>query len=207
MKRVTLVSAMILGLFGGAAMAADSSQAGDAAKGKAKAAVCGACHGADGNSANAEWPKLAGQHAAYLEAQLHAYKSGERKDPVMAGQVAALSDQDIKDLAAYFAGQTQKPGVARPDLVEKAQKLYRGGNAEAGVAACAACHGPQGLGNGPAAYPQISGQHAAYTAKQLQAYRSGARAGTESAKMMSQVAAGLSDADIEALASYISGLH
>ena len=207
MKRVTLVSAMLLGLFGNAALAADSSPAGDAEKGKAKAAVCGACHGSDGNSSNAEWPKLAGQHANYLETQLQAYKSGERKNPIMLGQVAALSDQDMKDLAAYFAAQTQKAGVANPDLVEQAQKIYRGGNAEAGVSACAACHGPQGLGNSAAAYPQISGQHAAYTAAQLKAYRAGERAGTDAAKMMSQVAAGLSDAEIEALASYISGLH
>ncbi|MGJ8668006.1 MAG: c-type cytochrome [Oceanococcus sp.] len=207
MKRVTLVSAMILGLFGNVALASDSSQAGDADKGKVKAAVCGACHGADGNSANAEWPKLAGQHATYLEAQLHAYKSAERKNPIMVGQVAALSDQDIKDLAAYFAGQRQTSGLANPELVEKAETIYRGGLAEAKVPACAACHGPQGLGNAAAAYPRVSGQHAAYTIAQLKAYRSGDRAGTDAATMMSQVAAGLSDADIEALASYISGLH
>lgn len=207
MKRVTLVSALILGLFGSAAMASDGPLAGDAAKGKTKAAACGACHGADGNSANGEWPKLAGQHASYIAAQLHDYKDGTRKNPIMAGQAAMLSDQDILDVAAYFAEQNLKPGVANPDLANKAEPIYRGGNAESGVTACTACHGPKGLGNEAAAYPHISGQHAAYTTAQLKAYRNGERAGTDAAKMMSQVAAGLSDADIEALASYLSGLH
>lgn len=207
MKRITLVSALLLGLFGGAAMASDSAQPGDAAKGKTKAAACAACHGADGNSANGEWPKLAGQHASYIAAQLHAYKSGERKDPIMAGQAATLSDQDIADVAAYFSEQNLKSGVANPELAKKAEPIYRGGNAEAAVPACAACHGPKGLGNEAAAYPHISGQHAAYTSAQLKAYRSGERAGTDTAKMMSQVAAGLSDDDIQALASYLSGLH
>lgn len=210
MTRVSLVTALILGLGCTTAMAAESShaaQGGDAAAGKSKAAVCAACHGADGNSSIGEWPKLAGQHAHYLENQLHAYKSGERNNPIMAGQVAALSDQDIKDLAAYFAAQPLKPGVAIPELAKQAEALYRGGRAEAGIPACSACHGPQGAGNAAAGYPAIHGQHAQYTAMQLKAYRSGERAGTDLATMMSQVAKQLSDADIEALASYLSGLH
>lgn len=207
MKRVTLISALILNLgLLGSAWAADA-KAGDAAQGKAKSATCAACHGADGNSMNGEWPKLAGQHASYLAEQMHAYKSGARNNAIMAGQMAALSDQDILDLAAYFAAQTQKPGVANPELAAAAESLYRGGDGESGVPACAACHGPQGNGNAAAAYPAVSGQHAAYNAAQLKAYRSGQRAGTDAAKMMSQVAAGLSDAQIEALASYLAGLH
>lgn len=207
MTRVNLVTALFLNLCLMGTAAASAELAGDAANGKAKAAACGACHGADGNSVNGEWPKLAGQNAQYLEAQLKAYKSGERKNPIMMGQVAALSDQDLKDLAAYFASQTQKPGVANPDAVAVAEALYRGGDAENAVPACAACHGPQGDGNAAAAYPMIAGQHAAYATIQLKAYRDGSRAGTDAAKMMSQVAAGLSDGQIEALASYLSGLH
>ncbi len=210
MTRISLVTALILGLGCTTAMAAESShaaQGGDAAAGKSKAAVCSACHGADGNSSNGEWPKLAGQHATYLENQLHAYKSGERKNPIMAGQVAALSEQDMKDLAAYYSAQTLKPGVANPDLAKKAEGLYRGGRAEDGIPACSACHGPDGKGNAAAGYPSVHGQHAQYTAAQLKAYRSGERAGTDLAKMMSQVATKLTDADIEALASYLSGLH
>ncbi len=204
MMRVCLFLALSLGF--NSVWAADAHQ-GDAAAGKAKAAVCGACHGADGNSANGEWPKLAGQHAAYLEAQLHAFKSGERNNPIMMGQVASLSDADMKNLSAFYATQALKYGVADPAKVDQGASLFRGGKAETGVPACSACHGPQGLGNAAAAYPAVGGQHAAYTAAQLKAYRAGTRAGTDSAKMMSNVAAGLNDADIEALASYLAGLH
>lgn len=204
MTRIML--ALALGLVSHLGMAAEAT-GGDADKGKAKAAVCAACHGADGNSMNGEWPKLAGQHEAYTLAQLKAFKSGERKNPIMMGQVAALSEADMADLAAFYANQTLKPGVADPSKVEAAEAIYRGGKADAGVPACSACHGPQGLGNSAAAYPQINGQHAAYTAIQLKAYRAGERAGTDAARMMSNVAAGLSDADIEALASYLAGLH
>lgn len=191
------------------ALAAESGKpaGGDAEAGKAKAAVCAACHGADGNSTNPEWPKIAGQHAAYIEGQLQAYRSGERQNPLMLGQAAALSAEDIADLAAYFGAQSQTPGVADPNQVALAEPIWRGGKADKAVPACAACHGPKGLGNGPAQYPKISGQHAKYTAVQLRAYRDGSRAGTAAAKMMSQVAEGLSDAEIDALASYISGLH
>lgn len=206
MKQILL----LLSLLGFSAVAGAAEHAGhsaDAEAGKAKAMACAACHGADGNSMNPVWPKLAGQHAAYLEAQLHAFKSGERNNALMAGQVAALSPADMANLAAYYASLEQSPGVADEALVPAAEAIWRGGKAEAGVPACSACHGPQGLGNGPAAYPRVSGQHAAYAAASLKAYRDGSRAGTAAAKMMSQVAQGLSDEDIDALASYISGLH
>lgn len=204
MMRVMLIVAF--GLACNTAMAKEAAQ-GDVERGKSKAAVCGACHGADGNSLNGEWPKLAGQHASYLSNQLKAYKDGSRKNPIMLGQVANLSEQDMLDLAAYFAAQAQTPGVADPASVDAAAALYRGGNAETGVTACSACHGPQGLGNAAAGYPLISGQHAKYTAMQLKAYRDGQRGGTPLATMMSNVAGGLSDADIDALASFLSGLH
>ena len=204
MMRVSLLLA--LGLVFNVSWAADAIQ-GDAERGKTKAAACGACHGADGNSANPQWPNLAGQHASYIAAQLQAYKTQTRKNPIMLGQAANLSEQDMQDLGAYFAAQKAKPGVASPDSVEVAEPLYRGGNAESGVPACLACHGPKGQGNLAAAYPVIAGQHAEYTAMQLKAYRDGSRAGTDAAKMMSNVAAGLSDAEIDALASYLQGLH
>ncbi len=187
--------------------AGENSAAPSAEAGKAKSAACAACHGADGNSANPAWPKLAGQHASYLAGQLAAFKSNARVNALMAGQAAALSDADMQDLAAYYAAQKQTPGVADPASVEVAEKIWRGGKPDAAVPACAACHGPSGLGNAGAMYPQLSGQHAPYTASSLRAYRDGSRAGTDQARMMSQVANGLSDSEIDALASYISGLH
>lgn len=209
MMRLTLLLAFSLACHSAAAADAKPSAKtpGDAQQGAAKAAVCAACHGPGGNSANPAWPKLAGQHAAYLREQLKAYQSGARQDPIMSGQAAALSAQDIDDLAAYFAAQPLSPGVADPAQVEAAQALYRGGRAADGIPACSACHGPQGLGNAAAAYPVVSGQHSAYSAAQLTIYRDKKRTGTANAQMMSNVAAKLSDSDIEALASYLSGLH
>lgn len=204
MKRVSLLLALCLSF--NAAWAAEAGH-GDAAQGKAKAAACGACHGADGNSANPEWPSLAGQHASYLVGQLKAFKSQARKNPIMMGQVANLSEADMRDIAAYYAAQTPKPGVSNPDAVAVAEAIYRGGKPDAGVPACLACHGPSGDGNAAAAYPRINAQQGAYTVAALKAYRSGERAGTDAARMMSNVAGGLSDADIDALASYLQGLH
>lgn len=208
MKRHLLVAALSAAFAAHAASAGqDPFTGGSAQAGAGKAAVCGACHGPDGNSANPEWPKLAGQHAAYTFAQLKAFKSGERKNPIMAGQAAMLADADMKDLAAHFATLTAQPGVASPKAVETAQKLYRAGDAARGLAACGACHGPKGLGNAAAAYPRVSGQHAAYIANQLRAYRGGERAAGANGQMMAAVAAKLSDAEIEALASYVNGLQ
>lgn len=180
---------------------------GDAKAGEAKAAVCAACHGAGGNSAVPAWPKLAGQGAPYIYAQLKHFKDGSRNNPVMAGQVVALADQDMQDLAAYFAGQTQTPGVASKDAVATAQKVYRAGAADRGVPACASCHGPSGAGNPAAGYPRIGGQHADYSAAQLTAYRKGERKAGANGQIMSEVAAKLSDAEIAALASYLNGLQ
>lgn len=187
----------------------DPFTGGSAQAGAGKAAVCGACHGPGGNSSNPEWPKLAGQHAAYTYHELVELKSGARKNPVMNAQAAPLSDQDMKDLAAYFAAQKPTPGVASPDAVPVAQKLYRAGDAARQLPACAACHGPQGAGNAAAKYPRIGGQHAKYSATMLRGYRAQAGAANADAEaaIMASIAAKLTDAEIEALASYVNGLH
>ena len=162
--------AIAVALTSGAALAA-----GNASAGKTKSAPCMACHGADGNSPNVIWPKLAGQHPAYIVKQLQAFKSGDRKDPLMSAQAAPLSDQDMQDLAAYFSSQKIQTGTAAADKVALGEGLYRGGNTESGVAACTACHGPIGQGNPAAAYPSIAGQHAAYVVKALKDFRAGNR--------------------------------
>ncbi len=180
--------------------------AGDAAAGGAKAAMCAACHGERGNAQTPEWPKLAGQHPGYLVKQLADFKSGARGNPVMGPMAEPLTEQDMADLAAFFSTQSTVIGEARPELLSVGQRLYRGGDAHKGVPACMACHGPAGSGNPAAGYPALAGQHAAYTKAQLYAYRSGERH-NDHAKMMQTVASRLSDADIEAVSSYISGLH
>lgn len=180
---------------------------GDAKAGESKAAVCAACHGAKGNSAVPAWPKIAGQGAPYLYAQLKHFKDGSRNNAVMLGQVAALSDQDMQDLAVYFAAQEQAPGVAAKDAVAVGQKIYRGGDASRGLPACAACHGPSGAGNPAAGYPRVGGQHADYNTAQLNAYKKGERKAGLNGQMMQEVAAKLTDAEIAALASYLNGLQ
>ena len=175
--------------------------------GAQKAAACAGCHGRDGNSAAAQFPNLAGQHASYLYQQLRHFKSGERKNAIMQAQVAHLNAQDMKDLAAHFASQAMRIGAADKALVEQGAHLFRGGLSSKGVPACTGCHGPAGLGNPPAKYPRISGQKTQYLVKQLQDYRAGKRGDYPAAKVMQGVAAELSDAEIEALASFLSGLH
>jgi cytochrome c553 len=179
---------------------------GNAEQGKTKATVCVACHGIDGNSANPEWPRLAGQHASYIVKQLEAFKGGKRQNPLMAPLVANLSDQDMADLAAYFSLQTGQGGETNPSKVSQGQKLYRGGDAKGGVSACAACHGADGRGNPPALYPQIRGQHATYVSAQLHAYKAGTRK-TDQNQIMQNVASALSDEQIDAVASYVQGLR
>ena len=183
-----------------------SIAAGNADAGKTKSASCAACHGADGNSANPAWPKLAGQGASYIVKQLADFKDKKRNDPLMSSQAVALSSQDMDDLAAYFSSQTGSQGAADEKLVAAGAKLYRGGNKKKGIAACIACHGPTGAGNPSAKFPKVSGQHAAYLEKAMKDFRSGARA-NDMNKMMQLVAEKMSDAEIAAVASYISGLH
>ena len=182
---------------------------GDATRGKEKSAVCAACHGADGNSTVAMWPNLAGQHAAYLEWQTTLIRSGARSVPEMAGIVAALSDEDISDLAAYFAAQNSKPAVADPALIGQGQRLFRAGNPRTGVPACMACHGPAGAGNPLAGFPALAGQHAVYTAKMLSRFKSGDTWGDDDpgSTVMAGVAEFMSESEITAVSSYIQGLY
>lgn len=178
--------------------------AGDASKGAAIVnTVCVACHGADGNSMITLNPKLAGQHPEYLLKQLREFKSGARANPVMAGMVANLTEEDMVNLAAYFSSQKMTGGAAVSNGKGSAgEKIYRGGIAALGVPACAACHSPNGAGI-PAQFPRLSGQHADYVAAQMKAFRSGERG---NAKMMRMIAAKMSDQDIAAVADYIQGL-
>lgn len=186
---------------------ADSLVAGSIEAGKAKSLTCTACHGQDGNSVNPIWPNIAGQNAPYLVAQLQAYKNGTRTDPLMASQAMLLSDEDMRNLAVYFESlPAAVAAVADTSTIAKAEALYRGGNEDAGVAACLACHGPSGRGNPAAKYPALNGQHAAYTAKQLRDYASNTRQSDGKTRMMRELAARLTEDDIVALASYVQGL-
>lgn len=208
MKRVLLALSLCAPLLAAAETGAKNSFVmGDAAAGATKAAVCGACHGPTGNSANPIWPSLAGQSPAYMLSQLKAFKSGARKDPVMSAQAAPLSEQDMRDLAAHFGSLKMSAGVASKDAVIVAQKLYRAGDSSRKLPACAACHGPTGAGNAAAGYPRVGGQHAAYDAAQLRALRAGERSTSANGQMMAAIAQKLTDTEIEALASYLNGLQ
>ena len=182
--------------------------AGDAEAGKALAAPCGACHGQNGVAMVPGTPNLAGQNARYLNAQLEMIKSGVRSVPLMAGQLDALSAQNLADLAAYFAAMPPTVGQASGDLIAVGEQIYRGGIADKQVPACTACHAPTGSGNSPAGFPHIGGQRADYVIVQLVAYREGIRQTDDGyGAAMRQVANGLTDREINALASYIQGLH
>ncbi|HMM66040.1 MAG TPA: c-type cytochrome [Dokdonella sp.] len=185
-----------------------SAVLGDAKAGEAKSAACGACHGLDGNSAAATYPKLAGQNESYIARQLGQFKAGKRVNPIMAPFAATLSEQDMHDLGAYFASKQATPGQTDEAYVARAQALYRAGDSKLGVPACMACHGPSGRGIAGAAYPQLSGQWADYVSAKLGEWRAGTTWGDdEHAKIMPDIAKRLSDADIAALASYAQGLH
>lgn len=201
------------------ALASTNAVAGDAEAGKAKAAACGACHGADGNSTMANWPKLAGQGEKYFIKQVKDVQSGARPIPEMTALVANLSDEDIADIAAYFKAQQASGGNADADLVARGQQIYRSGNYETGVAACLACHSPTGKGNAPAGFPSLAGQHAVYIEKQLKDFRLAAnepnapgadhhgRDNDGESQTMRLVAKNMSDIEIRAVASYIQGLY
>jgi cbb3-type cytochrome c oxidase subunit III len=177
----------------------------DPAQGEAKfTAVCAACHGADGNSGTPANPKLAGQHPEYIVKQLSEFKSGKRANPIMSGMAAALSDEDMKNIAAWVSKQKAKPGFAKDkETVALGERIYRGGIADRQIAACAGCHSPNGAGI-PAQYPRLSGQHADYTIAQLTGFRDGVR---KNSIQMTQVAAKLNDREIKAVADYIAGLR
>jgi len=182
---------------------------GDADAGKSKAAICAACHSADGNSIVPNWPKIAGQHAQYLERQVTLIKGGSRPVPEMAGIVIGLSDQDIADIAAYFSSQTTSVGLTDEALLEAGEQLYRGGNAATEIPACMSCHGPAGEGNPLSGYPSLAGQHSVYSEKMLKGFRAGNTWGEDddSSKVMTDVTLRLTDDEIKAVASYIQGLH
>ncbi|UVM50564.1 MULTISPECIES: c-type cytochrome [unclassified Pseudomonas] len=183
--------------------------AGDAAAGQAKAAVCGACHGPDGNSMAPNFPKLAGQGERYLNKQLHDIKSGKRTVLEMTGLLTNLSDQDLADIAAYFASQKGSVGAADPKVVARGEALFRGGDLAKGLPACTGCHSPNGAGNAAAGFPHLGGQHAQYVGKQLADFRKeeGGRTNDGDTKPMQSIAKKLSDEDIAAVSSYIQGLH
>jgi len=182
---------------------------GDAAAGQQKAAVCAACHGLDGNSVVAQWPKLAGQHEAYLARQVTLISDGARAVPEMAAIVASLSEADIADLAAWYASQAPATAAADPELAVAGKRLYQAGNPETGVPACMACHGPAGEGNPLAGYPALAGQHSVYIENALTRFRSGQTWGEDdnASLVMAGVAAELSDAEIKAVASAIQGWY
>lgn len=185
--------------------------AGDVDRGKQQAAPCGACHGQDGATPlDPSYPNLAGQNEKYLFRQMQMIADDSRSIPLMAGQLAGKSDQDLQDLAAYYASLPNKLSQAQgsDEEIAKAVQIYRGGIARKGVAACTACHSPTGVGNAQAGFPRLGGQPSAYTIAQLTAYREGQRATDEEyGGMMRDIAEGLTDTEIAALADYLQGLH
>ena len=190
----------------GMAQAADAV-VGDAAAGQAKTAVCGACHGPDGNSLAPNFPKLAGQGQRYLLKQLHEIKDGRRVVLEMTGLLTNLNEQDLADIAAYYANQKGSVGAADEKLVARGEALFRGGKLNEGMPACTGCHSPNGIGNAAAGFPHLGGQHADYIKKQLTAFREGERTNDGDTMVMRSIAAKLSNKDIEALSQYIQGLH
>lgn len=199
---------LIAGVVLGVGLTAMAHGAGDPEAGEANAAACAGCHGQGGaQPVMAAYPKLSGLGEKYIYQQLKLIKSNDRQVAEMTGQLDNKSDQDLQDLAAYFADQDITVAQADPDLVDEGQALYRGGNMASGVPACAGCHSPRGMGNEPAGYPRLSGQNAEYIEKQLKAYRGGEREGGQNASIMMDVAAKLTDAEIKAVANYVSGLN
>ncbi|MEH6734667.1 MAG: c-type cytochrome [Shewanella sp.] len=205
MKKLALALSVV------AAMSSSVMAEGNAEAGKTKAIVCSACHGADGNSMIDMYPKLAGQHPAYLEKQLTEFrlaaKTGGaegRMNPIMIGFAMGLSDEDIADVSAFFASQVQVVADVA-DVPTAGEKLYKGGDAARGITACVACHGPEGQGAAAAGFPVVGGQHANYIKIQLAQFRDGVRHNDLNG-MMQDVAKKLSDADIEALSKYISSI-
>lgn len=186
---------------GGQALAA-----GDPAIGQRLSTTCAACHGVTGSGFNPQYPNLAGQNARYLAKQLHDFRAGKRKNAVMSGMAAKLGDADIEHLAAYFAAQQPRPVAGDERLVAAGEAIYRGGNFDRGIPACMGCHAPNGVGNAPAGYPRLAGQHAEYAAVQLQAFANGTRANDPN-RMMRDIASRMSEQEMRAVAQYIQGLY
>ena len=198
---------ILLALFAGSALASEAKPAAfkaDAAKGGQLSAACQACHTADGSRGSPANPILQGQHPEYLVKQLTEFKAGKRKNAVMSGMAAPLSEDDMKHIAAFYASKQAKPGFAKvKDTVSLGEQIYRGGIMAKAVPACSGCHSPNGAGI-PAQYPRLAGQHADYSEAQLNAFRAGARG--NSAQMMT-IAAKMNDKEIKAVADYMAGLR
>jgi cytochrome c553 len=207
-SKLTRIPTAIAAFLCCAALSTFSHAEGDPAAGKARAAVCMACHGMDGNSGNPEWPTLAGQHDDYIVAQLTAFQEGRRQNVLMSPMGMGLTDTDKANLAAYYSSQTTKTTPADPALVDHGRKLYLAGDAERGIAACASCHGPTGRGNGPAGMPVLSGQRTVYTVNQLKAYADGTREAPSEVKtsMMHEIAKALTAEDMAAVANFVQAL-
>lgn len=211
MKKV--VTAIAVWALAGAAtvLAAEATplmEGGDPEAGESMSRTCAGCHGPDGNSPQGQWPNIAGQHAGYLFKQLRAFKAGEaRSNPQMAGIVSNLSEDDMRDLAAFYSTQPHKVmGASDEDLVEQGRRIYLGGIPDKGVAACGACHGPRGQGNAAARYPAVGGQWREYLVQQLEQFRAGERSNDPNA-MMRALAEDLSDREIRAVSEYMAGLN
>ena len=181
--------------------------AGNAELGKQKTATCIACHGSDGNSMVDLWPSLAGQNFKYLKDQLVLIQSGKRAIPEMMGMLENFDESDLEDIAAYYSNQSNQIGQVSKELVEQGLKLYYAGNFEKGIPACTACHSPRGRGNSLAGYPLLSGQKPGYLEKTLKEYRLGERHYSEQSAIMVSIAYKLDDKEIEALSSFMNGLH
>ena len=202
MKRFLMFAATLSGAIASTA----ALPAGNAATGATKAVVCQACHGANGNSVNPEWPSLAGLGADYIAEQLQNFKDGKRNNPVMAPNAAPLSPDDMADLGAYFDSLVNTGLEADPSYWQAGEKLYRGGDKDRGIPACMACHGPTGRGNEPAKFPALRGQQSVYVVKQLNDYASGARATGPDRHHADHREAPIAD-DIRNVSSYVQGLR
>ncbi|AFI83588.1 c-type cytochrome [Methylophaga nitratireducenticrescens] len=202
MKKIIFAVVLGLGIMSSPLVLA----AGDISAGKEISASCAACHGVDGNSPADVYPKLAGQHASYLYKQLVEFKNGKRANDIMSPMVAALSEEDMANLAAYYASKESTPGAVSEDSLDLGQQIYRGGNSESGVPACMACHGPNGSGMPAAKWPKLSAQYQAYTEAQLHAFANGERQNDPNG-MMRDIASKMTEEEIKAVSAYVSGLH
>ena len=218
MKQVLNNTIVAVAISVGLSAAPLAQAGGDAAAGKTKSAACAACHTETGNSLSPVFPKIAGLGEKYLLKQLQDIKSGDREIPEMAGQLDAMNEQDLADIAAYFAGNPMQISGAKEkdwpleeinsaEFLALGEQVFRAGNLETGVPACTGCHSPSGQGNDPAGYPKLGGQFADYLVKQLKAFRSNARTNDGETRIMRDVAANMSDKEIEAVANFLSGLH
>ena len=207
MKKRIMNCSVLLSVFLTVLMTGNVYAAGDAAAGKTKAMACGGCHGMDGNSTVPTFPKLAGQGEAYIVKQIADFKANKtRTDAMMMPMVAGLTDQDAADIGAYY--QSQKLASAATfdeSKIALGREIYKGGNLQSGVPACQGCHGPTGAGNAPAGYPQVGGQYAGYTLKQLNAFKDGSRSNDKN-EMMRSVLAKMTDAEIEAVTQFMASL-